>query len=512
MNVVKDMARQIFAGRKIRHLRAQLGLTQVAMAGQLGISAAYLNLVEHNQRPLSRKLQKKLESVLPVKEGELSGGEEARMLSALEELFSDPLFDRNRPGGATLGDFVAVHPEICRAVLKLYRAFRNAREDRLKARESLSADPYFSDTSHKLLTQLTSIRSFAEILQDNDDLSDHQRGRFTDVLVDESKKLTLMVGELFDFINGESLESASLSETPTDEVVDMLSVNDHYFPELEEAAEQLRERIGNPQPYGLFDALVHYLDEQLGISVEIVPVTTQPSLKRGMWELEGEDGGVLRLMETLSVSSLVFRLARVVAEVAYADVLEKTLARGHVSSDEARQLCLKALGSYFAGALMMPYAAFRKAAFELRHDIDLLRRRFRVGFEQVCHRLTTLQKPQEEGVPFHFVRVDLAGQISKRFSASGLRIPRYGVLPAQWGVQDAFLKPGRISTHSMRAEDMAIYFSITRTVTKPGTMVGQAGNTFAVSLGCEISFARHMVYADGLDFTHPDSVLPPVKK
>ncbi len=501
------MARQIFAGRKIRHLRGQIGLTQIAMATQLGISAAYLNLVEHNQRPLSRKLQKRLEDAFNIKEGELSGGEEARLLSALNELFSDPLFDKAKPDSSALGDFVAVHPEISRALLKLYRAFRNAREDTLKAREVLSADPYFTDTSHKLLTQLTSIRSFAEILQDNDDLSEHQRDRFTTVLVDESQKLTLMVGELFDFINGESNQSAALSETPTDEVVDMLSANDHYFPTLEQAANQLRERLGDPKPYGLFDALAGYLDRQLGIKVEVVSVTTHSSLKRGMWELEGEDGGVLRLMETLSVSSLNFRMARIIAEVAYADILDNTLSEVNVSGEEAKVLCLKALGSYFAGALMMPYSPFREAALELRHDIDLLRRRFRVGFEQVCHRLTTLQKPEEEGVPFHFIRVDLAGQISKRFSASGLRIPRYGVLSPDWGVQDAFLKPGRVNLHSLRAEDQSVYFSISKTVTKPGTMVGQAGNTFAVSLGCEVSFARHVVYADGLDFAHPDSVL-----
>ncbi|OUS14292.1 hypothetical protein A9Q97_04140 [Rhodospirillales bacterium 47_12_T64] len=501
------MARQIFAGRKIRHLRGQIGLTQIAMATKLGISAAYLNLVEHNQRPLSRKLQKRLEDAFNIKEGELSGGEEARLLSALNELFSDPLFGRSRPDGAALGDFVAVHPEISRALLRLYRAFRNAREDTLKAREVISADPYFTETSHKLLTQLTSIRSFAEILQDNDDLSDHQRNRFTTVLVDESQRLTLMVGELFDFINGESAQSALLSETPTDEVVDMLSVNDHYFPTLEHAADQLRERLGDPKPYGLFDALAGYLDQQLGIKVEVVSVTAQSSLKRGMWELEGEDGGILRLMETLSVSSLNFRMARIIAEVAYADVLDKTLSDVLVSGEEARSLCLKALGSYFAGALMMPYTQFREAAIELRHDIDLLRRRFRVGFEQVCHRLTTLQKPEEEGVPFHFIRVDLAGQISKKFSASGLRIPRYGVLSPDWGVQDAFLKPGRVNLHSLRAEDQTVYFSISKTVTKPGTMVGQAGNTFAVSLGCEVSFARQVVYADGLDFAHPDSVL-----
>ncbi|WP_047764434.1 helix-turn-helix domain-containing protein [Kiloniella spongiae] len=507
MKDVNVMARQIFAGRKIRHLRSQIGLTQIAMAKKIDISAAYLNLVEHNQRPLSRKLQKKLEEAFNVKEGELTGGEEARLLSAMNELFSDSLFERSRPDATILGDFVAMHPEISRALLKLYRAFRNAREDTLKARESISSDPYFTKTSHQLLTQLTSIRSFAEILQDNDDLSEHQRERFTNVLVDESQKLTLMVGELFDFINGESKQAALLSETPTDEVVDMLSANDHYFPILEQAAEELRSRLGEPKPYGLFDALANYLDQQLGIEVEVVPVSSQGTLLRGMWELKGEDGGTLRLMETLATSSLNFRMARIIAEVAYADVLENVLSNVPLSSKEAKNLCLKALGSYFAGAVMMPYSAFRSAAFELRHDIDLLRRRFRAGFEQVCHRLTTLQKSEEEGVPFHFIRVDLAGQISKRFSASGLRIPRYGVLSPDWGVQDAFLKPGRINLHSLRAEDQSVYFSISKTVTKPGVMVGQAGNTFAVSLGCEASFARHVVYADGVDFAHPDSVL-----
>src|SRR5207245_10357632 len=123
------------------------------------------------------------------------------------------------------------------------------------------------------------------------------------------------------------------------------------------------------------------------------------------------------------------------------------------SSTEAASQLKRALVSYFAAALIMPYDAFRTAAADLRHDVARLVTRFDASFEQVCHRLATLRRPTTEGVPMHFIRVDIAGNISKRFSASGLRLPRYGGACPRWIVHHAFATPGRIVSQIARLPD-----------------------------------------------------------
>ena len=167
-----------------------------------------------------------------------------------------------------------------------------------------------------------------------------------------------------------------------------------------------------------------------------------------------------------------------------------------------------ALENYFAGALLMPYRAFLEAARDLRHDIELLQRRFGVSFEQVCHRLTTLQRPGAEGVPFHFLRVDPAGNILKRFSRSGLPIPRYGGACPLWNVHTAFMNPGRIDTQLARLPDGSTYLFVARAITKPGIGHRAPKSHYSVAIGCEVSFARHMVYADGVGLERRDAAVP----
>ena len=127
-------------------------------------------------------------------------------------------------------------------------------------------------------------------------------------------------------------------------------------------------------------------------------------------------------------------------------ILDRVVRDDMLTSDEARALCRVALASYFAGAMLMPYEPFLEAAEALRYDIELLGHRFRTSFEQVCHRVTTLRKPGALGVPFHFIRVDIAGNISKRFSGSGIRFARFAGACPRWNVFAAFLTPGMIKT------------------------------------------------------------------
>lgn len=167
-----------------------------------------------------------------------------------------------------------------------------------------------------------------------------------------------------------------------------------------------------------------------------------------------------------------------------------------------------ALANYFAAAVIMPYQAFHRAAKANRYDIELLQHRFGTSFEQVCHRLTTLQRPGVRGVPFHLLRTDIAGNISKRFSLSGIHIPRYGGACPRWNVYAAFLQPGTINVQISKMPDGATYFCVARSVRKRGGGYGAPQSHLSIGLGCEIGWARELVYADGIDLDNPELAIP----
>jgi hypothetical protein len=170
-----------------------------------------------------------------------------------------------------------------------------------------------------------------------------------------------------------------------------------------------------------------------------------------------------------------------------------------ITAEESARLYRVALANYFAGATLMPYRPFLEAAREFRYDVELLEHRFRASFEQVCHRLTTLNDPADAGIPFHLVRVDIAGNISKRFSGSGIPFARYSGACPLWSVHAAFLTPGLIRTQISEMPDGTRYFSIARTVRKAGGGHLVRQSRLAIELGCHVKHAQGMVYADGVD-------------
>jgi predicted transcriptional regulator len=142
--------------------------------------------------------------------------------------------------------------------------------------------------------------------------------------------------------------------------------------------------------------------------------------------------------------------------------------------------------------------------------VELLGHRFRASVEQTCHRLTTLRRPGAEGVPFHMVRVDIAGNISKRFSASGLRFARFSGACPRWNVFQAFTTPGLVRTQLSRMPDGATFFWVARTVSKEGGGYRAPRSVVALALGCEAARARELVYADGVDLDGPGAAVVPV--
>jgi predicted transcriptional regulator len=289
---------------------------------------------------------------------------------------------------------------------------------------------------------------------------------------------------------------------PTEEVSDLIQRHMNHFPELEDGAEALWRDAGL-DPDDLYTSLVRHLGG-LGVQVRMVRTAEMAGAVRRY----DPDAKVLHLSEVLRRGSRNFQLAYQIGLLTQQPNLDRLASDRHLTSDSARALARVALANYFAGAVLMPYPAFLQAARAERYDIELLGHRFRTSFEQTCHRLTTLRRPGAEGVPFHLVRVDIAGNISKRFSASGLRFARFSGACPRWSVFEAFTTPGMIRTQLSQMPDGASYFWVARTVTREYGGWHAPRSMVAIAMGCEALRARELVYADGVDLESPKASVP----
>jgi len=155
--------------------------------------------------------------------------------------------------------------------------------------------------------------------------------------------------------------------------------------------------------------------------------------------------------------------------------------------------------NYFAAALLMPYDDFLDSAKKYKYDIEILMHHYAVSFEQVTHRLTNMQRPGNEGVPFHFLKTDIAGNVSKRFSLSGIHIPRHGGSCPRWNVYTAFLSPGKIHPQISKMPDGKVYFCISRAFEKGIEKHGMPKSFVSIGLGCDIVYSKELVYSEGMD-------------
>ncbi len=303
--------------------------------------------------------------------------------------------------------------------------------------------------------------------------------------------------------DGDELVEVPRSHLPSEEVSDFLQRQLNHFPELESAAEELATKAKLTAD-DLYPGLVRYMEKQLGIQVQIARWGTEPGVLRRF----DPERKVLVLSELLPTRSRTFQLAAQIGLIAYHELMKRLVSSATLTMDESRALAKVSLANYFAGAVMMPYARFLEAAKSERYDIDVLGRRFKVGFEQICHRLTTLRRPGQEGVPFHMIRIDVAGNISKRFSASGIRIARFAGACPRWNIFSAFLTPGMIRIQISRMPDGIQYFCIARSIQKDAGGFHAQHPVQAIGLGCQIQHARELVYSDGIDLDNPDTSVP----
>ncbi|GGB41586.1 propionyl-CoA carboxylase regulator [Sphingomonas metalli] len=286
----------------------------------------------------------------------------------------------------------------------------------------------------------------------------------------------------------ETLVAGGAARLPWEAVRDWFHAAGNYLDPLDRAAEALAAAA--TAPLDLTDALARH-----GINVATDPDADAPIARL--------DGATLIVNGALPPESRRFQMAHRLATRAFSQAIAAVVDSSGLDATEARRLLAIGLANYAAGAMLMPYAAFRTTARRLRHDIDQLSRYFGVSFEQACHRLSTLQRPGAEGVPFFFCRVDMAGNITKRHSATRLQFARFGGACPLWHVHEAAAIPDRILVQHAETPDGVRYVSMAKGLVKPSGRFARAPRRYAVVLGCEAVHAADFVYADAVDRTGP---------
>ncbi len=419
---------KLYAGAKLREIRARLQLTQKEFAARLGVSLPYLNQMENNNRPVSTAVLLALAREFGTDVTELSSGDSERMVIDLREALADPVFPTPVPALADLRLVASNAPGVARALLALHHAYRQV---------------------HERLASL-----------------DEALGR----------------------------EDRMLQASPWEEVRDFFHYCDNYIDAVDRAGE-------------------HFALASDGVDSRALRV-----LERLRITMRETDAGELRaynpqtrelgLARTASTATRRFQMLHQIALLTQNELLEATLDLARFRTETARDIAKIGLANYFAGAALLPYRAFLAAAQETRHDLEQLADRFDASVEQVSHRLSTLQRPGAKGVPFFFVRVDQAGTITKRHSATPLQFARYGGACPLWNVHRAFETPGRFLRQLAETPDGVRYFCLARDVSKPGGSFRAPVRRYAIGLGCEVRHAGALTYADDMDLDNPTAFEP----
>lgn len=428
-----------YVGSRLRQLRSERGLSQVALAQALSISPSYLNQIEHDARPLTVPVLAKITEVFGVDAGFFDSQDNVRLVAELREvLLDDDVEAAPAVTEATeLSAVVSAHPAIAQAMVNLHRRYRIA-TDQLAAATDERGD-----------------RSM--------------RGSIT---------------------------------APHEEVRDYFYQRRNYLHELDVAAEQVTDRMRRHSA-DIRREVTNRLENVHGVSIIRRVDLGDSTLHRFDPETRR-----LEFSAALSAGQRTMKLAAELGYLEYGDLIDKLVDEGNFTSPEARKLALGGLASYFAAAVILPYTQFHGAAEDYRYDIERLSAFYAVSYETICHRLSTLQRPNLRGVPWSFVRVDRAGNMSKRQSATGFHFSSSGGTCPLWIVYETFASPGKISTQIAEMPDGREYFWVARTVERRAARYGQPGKTFAIGMGCELRHAARVIYSDGLEIGPQARVTP----
>lgn len=288
---------------------------------------------------------------------------------------------------------------------------------------------------------------------------------------------------------------------PHEEVRDFFYQRQNYLHELDTAAEDLTVRMRMHRA-----ELARELSDRLTM-VHGVHIIRRADLGDTVLHRYDPATRTLEISNQLSSGQQVFKMATELAYLEFGELIDAQVQEGKFTSDSARRLARLGLAGYFAAATVLPYRQFHEVSEKFRYDVERLSAFYQVSYETICHRLSTLQRPSMRGVPFSFVRVDRAGNMSKRQSATGFHFSSSGGTCPLWNVYETFANPGKILVQIAQMPDGRNYMWVARTIERRASRYGQPGKTFAIGLGCEIRHANRLVYSEGLDLSS-DSATP----
>lgn len=435
-------------GQRLRELRLRRGLQQSEVARRLKISPAYLSLIEKGRRVVQLPLLfQALELYDVAVEDFMASLGERRADDGLARLLDEPLL----------------------------RSLNLVEEDLT----SLSAEPRMVTTITALFNLYKNTRSQL----DHVIASIAQRERQADE------------------------DSVRFDYSPYDEVTDFLEQNHNWFELLEERAQQFRRDCAFGRRV-TSDDLERGLRDQISVRVHRVPKRADSSVIR-TWNAKER---ILTVSDELFEQRLKFQLAHTVALGLFdEEALHEPILQGYRGQHaETRRLIKIHLANYFAGALLLPYPEFYREVMSTRYDVELLAQLFESSYETVAHRMCNLSDPRRRGVPMHFLRVDVAGNISKRYAGDGIRFPHQGGSCPKMAVHLAFLTPSVITKQYSAFPDGSTYFCFAKVVSEPqqGSLV--KGTTYSIGLGTHAHHAKHFAYADALPFADPKRMAVPV--
>ncbi|MCC6827392.1 MAG: DUF2083 domain-containing protein [Novosphingobium sp.] len=410
--------RPLYMGPRLKRLRRELGLTQAAMAEDLGISPSYVALLERNQRPLTADLLLRLARGYKLDMADLAPDDGEDYARRIGDVLRDPIFADIDLPALEVADLATNFPGVSEALLRLHGAY--TREQQALAEQRVDG---------------------------GEDVND-----------------------------------------PVAEARRFLARQRNCFPALDARAEDLAAEIA--EAGGAQEWL-----RKRGVRVRFLPPEVLVDTIR-RYDRHNEQ---LLIDDTLDAASRAYQLAIHIAYTALRPDIAQILRAATFASQTAANLVRRALAGYAAAALLMPYDRFARAVESRRYDIEALGRQFGTSFEQTAHRLTTLGRPGQERVPFFFIRVDSAGNVSKRLDGAGFPFAAHGGGCPLWSVHDVFRTPGEVRTQWLELPDGQRFFSIARTVIAGGGSHGRPPLYRAIALACAAEHAGKLVYAGGID-------------
>lgn len=479
-------------GHRIRARRKHLGLTQTALARELGISVSYVNLIEHDKRTIGGKLLNRLAETLGLETGALDGAQERQIIDELHQIAAEPGFAETGVSPDSARDLIARHEPWAKTLLAMRRAGARDQSRIAALSDRLNHDPLLNSSIYDMLSSASAIRSIADIYAEAPDIAPEQRHRFDSILHEEATRLSSVAQTLASAFENADPDLGGF--TGPEEVDDFLYARSNYFPVLEDFAEGLGF---GPSPD--IAILAGHLGRRHGIRIQRTSLEQMPGTASRASAFD-QQTKTLTIAEGVPRPTVRFEMARKIALLEADEVIAREIASSpELVSDSGKSRAQRALAAYIAAAITLPYQSFFEAAERLRYDIDALAVMFESSPEQLCHRFTTLKKPGAEGIPFAMLRANAAGYLTKRFPLSRLPMPRYGGACPLWAVYSAMQTPDLRVSQIAEFPNGDRFFLLARATRPMASAHGQTRPTFTLMLACEIVHADRIVYSDGLD-------------